>query len=198
MKPGDVILVNGLLGDHGAAILCARGDMELETSIESDCAALNGLIEGLLAAAPSTRCIRDATRGGVATVLNEIADASGVSIEIDEALTPLRAEVRGFCEILGLDPLYLANEGKIVIAVPPEESCGGACRFVRTSARPGVIDHRPCRPWRARSRHHADSVRRATHRRHAGRRAIAADLLTMTRESASRLFLEVMLETKTA
>ena len=121
VQSGDGILVNGLLGDHGAAILCARGDMALETAIDSDCAALHGMIDALLAAAPGTRCIRDATRGGIATVLNEIADASGVSIEIDEALTPLRAEVRGFCEILGLDPLYLANEGKIVIAVPPQE-----------------------------------------------------------------------------
>jgi hydrogenase expression/formation protein HypE len=133
VKPGDAILVNGLLGDHGAAILCARGDMELETSIDSDCAALHGLIEALLAAAPGTRCIRDATRGGVATVLNEIADASDVSIEIDEALTPLRDEVRGFCEILGLDPLYLANEGKIVIAVPVEES---AAALAALSAHP--------------------------------------------------------------
>jgi hydrogenase expression/formation protein HypE len=121
VRPGDGILVNGLLGDHGAAILCARGDMALETAIESDCAALHGLIEALLGAAPGTRCLRDATRGGVATVLNEIADASHVSIEIDEALTPLREEVRGFCEILGLDPLYLANEGKIVAVVPAEE-----------------------------------------------------------------------------
>ncbi len=89
------ILVNGLLGDHGAAILSARGDMALETTIESDCAPLNGLIEALLAAAPGTRFIRDATRGGIATVLNEIAEASGVSIEIEETTTPLREEVRG-------------------------------------------------------------------------------------------------------
>ncbi len=121
VEPGDGILVNGLLGDHGAAILCARGDMALETEIESDCAALHTLIDALLAAAPGTRCIRDATRGGVATVLNEIADASACAIEIDEAATPLRPEVRGFCEILGLDPLYLANEGKIVVAVPADE-----------------------------------------------------------------------------
>ena len=121
-RPGDVVIVNGLLGDHGAAILCARGDMQLDSPIESDCAALHGLIETLLAAAPGTRFIRDATRGGVATVLNEIADASHVGIEIDEASTPIREEVRGFCEILGLDPLYLANEGKIVVVVPPDEA----------------------------------------------------------------------------
>jgi hydrogenase expression/formation protein HypE len=121
-RPGDAVLVNGLLGDHGAAILGARGDMALETLIESDCAPLNGLIEVLIAAAPNVRFIRDATRGGAATVLNEIADASQIAIEIDEAATPIRTEVRGFCEILGLDPLYLANEGKIVVIAPPEEA----------------------------------------------------------------------------
>jgi hydrogenase expression/formation protein HypE len=120
-RPGDVVLVNGLLGDHGAAILGARGDMALETRIESDCAPLYALIETLLAAAPGIRFLRDPTRGGLATVLNEIADASQVAIEIDEAATPIREEVKAFCEILGLDPLYLANEGKIVVIVPPEE-----------------------------------------------------------------------------
>jgi hydrogenase expression/formation protein HypE len=121
-QPGDHILVNGVLGDHGAAILAARGDLALETELESDCAALHTLIHDLLAAAPHTRFIRDATRGGIATVLNELAAASHVAIQIDEQRTPLRDEVRGMCEILGLDPLYLANEGKIVIAVPPEEA----------------------------------------------------------------------------
>ena len=121
-RPGDLVLVNGLLGDHGAAILNARGDMALSAPIESDCAALHGLIEKVLAAAPSLRFIRDATRGGLATVLNEIAEASGVGIEISEAATPIRDEVKGFCEILGLDPLYLANEGKIVCVVPKEQA----------------------------------------------------------------------------
>jgi hydrogenase expression/formation protein HypE len=121
-RPGDVILVNGLLGDHGAAILCARGDMALETPIESDCAPLHGLIAQMIAAAPGIRFLRDATRGGVATVLNEIAEASEVAIEIIEAATPIREEVKAFCEILGLDPLYLANEGKIVVVAPAEEA----------------------------------------------------------------------------
>jgi len=129
-EPGDQVLVNGVLGDHGAAILCARGDLCLETPIESDCAPLHRLIEALLAAAPGTRFIRDATRGGVATVLNEIAQASQVAIEIDEARTPLREEVKGFCEILGLDPLYLANEGKIV-AVVPAAQCAAALAAMR-------------------------------------------------------------------
>jgi hydrogenase expression/formation protein HypE len=121
-RPGDVVLVNGLLGDHGAAILCARGDMALDTLIESDCACLHGLIESMLTAAPGIRFVRDATRGGLATVLNEIADGSHVSIEIDEAATPIREEVKAFCEILGLDPLYLANEGKVVVIAPPQQA----------------------------------------------------------------------------
>lgn len=120
-KPGDSILVNGLLGDHGAAILNARGDMELSTDIQSDCAPLYGLVETILAAAPNTRFFRDATRGGIASVLNEIAESSSVSIEIHEDKTPIRTEVTGFCEILGLDPLYLANEGKLVAVVPADE-----------------------------------------------------------------------------
>jgi hydrogenase expression/formation protein HypE len=121
-RSGDVVIVNGWLGDHGAAILGARGDMRLDSPIESDCAPLHELIEVLLAAAPGTRCLRDATRGGVATVVNEIASGSGVGIELDEASTPVRPEVRGFCEILGLDPLYLANEGKLVAVVPAAEA----------------------------------------------------------------------------
>jgi len=120
-RPGDAVLVNGRLGDHGAAILGARGDMALDSPIESDCAPLNGLIDALLAAAPGTHFLRDATRGGLASVLNELAEASRVGIGIEEDLTPICPEVKGFCEILGLDPLYLANEGKIVAVVPGAE-----------------------------------------------------------------------------
>ena len=127
-RAGDAVLVNGLLGDHGVAILCARGDMALETPITSDCAPLHGLIDALLAAAPGVRVVRDPTRGGLATVLNEIAEASRIAIEIeieieiDEQATPIREEVKAFCEILGLDPLYLANEGKIVVIAPKDEA----------------------------------------------------------------------------
>ncbi|WP_322110917.1 hydrogenase expression/formation protein HypE [Steroidobacter gossypii] len=121
-RPGDVVLVNGLLGEHGAAILAARGEMALDCTIESDCAPLHELVAALLARAPGVRCLRDATRGGIATVLNEIAQASHVGIEIDEAQCPMREQVRGFCEILGLDPLYLANEGKLVAIVAPEDA----------------------------------------------------------------------------
>jgi hydrogenase expression/formation protein HypE len=121
-QPGDAVIVNGWLGDHGAAILGARGDLALASPLASDVAALHELIEALLAAAPATRALRDATRGGVATVVNEIAAASRVGIELDEAATPLRREVRGLCELLGLDPLYLANEGKLVAIVPADEA----------------------------------------------------------------------------
>jgi hydrogenase expression/formation protein HypE len=121
-RPGDVILVNGQLGDHGAAILNARGDLALEAAIESDCAALHELVDVLIAAAPGVRAMRDATRGGVAAVLNELAEASAVGVRIRELDTPVRSDVQGFCEILGLDPLYLANEGKLVAVVPPDQA----------------------------------------------------------------------------
>jgi hydrogenase expression/formation protein HypE len=150
-QPGDAILVNGLLGDHGAAILNARGDMSLTTPIESDCAHLHGLIDKLLTDVPRTRFLRDATRGGLATVLNEIAEASQVGIEIYEDRTPIRSEVKGFCEILGLDPLYLANEGKIVCVVPAEDAETALVALKshplgKAAARIGVVtDHRPGR-----------------------------------------------------
>ncbi|GBQ91315.1 hydrogenase maturation factor [Gluconacetobacter johannae DSM 13595] len=117
-RPGDVVIVNGTLGDHGAAILCARGDLALDVALGSDCAPLNGLTDALLDAAPDVRCMRDATRGGLAGVLSELAEASGVTVRIDEAALPVRPEVAGVCEILGLDPLYLANEGKLAAVVP--------------------------------------------------------------------------------
>lgn len=119
--PGDAVLVNGVLGDHGATILAARGDLALDGPIESDCAPLNGLTQALLSACPATRFMRDATRGGLATVLNEIAQAAAVEIVIDETTLPIREAVKGMCEILGLDPLYLANEGKFVAIVPTED-----------------------------------------------------------------------------
>lgn len=121
IRPGDVAIVNGVLGDHGAAILAARGDMALSTKITSDCQSLNRLIEAVYAIAPNMRACRDATRGGLASSLNEMAEASHVGIEIDETALPLRDEVKGMCEILGLDPLYLANEGTLVMFVPETE-----------------------------------------------------------------------------
>ena len=117
-RPGDVILVNGYLGDHGAAIVDARGELALQNTIASDCQPLNGLVARMLQVCPDIRCMRDATRGGLATVLNEFAHASDCAINVRESLLPVRPEVRGMCEILGLDPLYLANEGKLVAVVP--------------------------------------------------------------------------------
>ncbi len=118
----DVIIINGYVGDHGAAIVDARGEMELENTIETDCQSLNGLIETMLEVCPDIHCMRDATRGGIATVLNEFAESSNVSITLNEAALPVRAEVRGMCEILGLDPLYLANEGKVIAIVPADSA----------------------------------------------------------------------------
>jgi hydrogenase expression/formation protein HypE len=117
-KPGDAILINGTLGDHGAAVLQARGDLALDASIESDSQPLNGLIDRLVRACPDIRCMRDTTRGGLATVLNEFAQAASVCMRIHERALPIRDPVRGLCEILGLDPLYLANEGKLAAVVP--------------------------------------------------------------------------------
>lgn len=121
-RPGDRILINGHIGDHGAAIVDARGDMALDNPVESDCQPLNSLIAAMLDTCPDIHCLRDATRGGVATVLNEFAQASGVAMELDENTLPLRPEVRGVCELLGLDPLYLANEGKLIAIVPAESA----------------------------------------------------------------------------
>ena len=115
---GDKILINGFIGDHGAAIVDARGELALESSILSDCQPLSDLVQTMLKVCPSIHCLRDATRGGVATVLNEFAQSSKVGIRLQHQAIPVRPEVRGMCEILGLDPLYLANEGKLVAVVP--------------------------------------------------------------------------------
>ena len=117
VRPGDAILVSGTLGDHGMAVMVARGNLELEVELESDTASLAGLTHGLLDATDGVRCLRDLTRGGLATVLNEIAVTAEVGIVVDEARLPVRPEVTGACEILGIDPLYVANEGKLVAVV---------------------------------------------------------------------------------
>ena len=117
-RPGDVVIVNGYLGDHGTAILIARKQLALQSQVQSDCQPLASLVAAMLLACPDIHCLRDATRGGVATVLNEFALSSGVAIRLWEEALPLREEVKGACEILGLDPLYLANEGKLVAVVP--------------------------------------------------------------------------------
>lgn len=121
-RPGDVVLVNGYLGDHGAAILQARGELALAAGIASDCQPLHGLIDAMRAACADVRCLRDATRGGLATVLNEFAESSGVGIRLEEGSLPVRDTVRGVCEILGLDAMYLANEGKLAAVVPAADA----------------------------------------------------------------------------
>ena len=118
---GDVVIVSGQVGDHGMAVMLARDALELEAEIVSDSAPLHGLVAALLGAAPGTRVLKDPTRGGVATSLNEIATRAGVSITVDEERVPVRTEVRGACEILGIDPLHIANEGKMLAVVPPGE-----------------------------------------------------------------------------
>ncbi len=123
---GDRVILSGTIGDHGTTIMIARGELELETDIESDTAPLNELVQEMFDEASTAslidavHCMRDPTRGGVATTLNEIALSSEVCIEIDEDLIPVREEARGACEILGLDPLYVANEGKLVAIVSAE------------------------------------------------------------------------------
>ena len=121
-RPGDVVLVSGTLGDHGMAILSQREALGFETEIVSDTAALHRLVDDLLLAVPDVHVLRDPTRGGLATTLNEIATQSGVGITLDESAIPVDAQVEAACEFLGLDPLYVANEGKLVAVVPGERA----------------------------------------------------------------------------
>jgi hydrogenase expression/formation protein HypE len=129
-RPGDRVLVSGTLADHGMAIMVARGQLELEADLRSDTAALGDLAAELVAAAPGLRWMRDPTRGGLATALAELALASDLSVALDEAALPIRPEVRGACEILGIDPLYVANEGKLC-AVVAADDCDAALAAMR-------------------------------------------------------------------
>jgi hydrogenase expression/formation protein HypE len=123
VRPGDKIILSGAMGDHGTTILVARGDLELETEIASDAAPLWSLVEAMLETTTTgIHALRDPTRGGVATALNEIACSSNVCLRLDEECLPAREEVKGACEILGLDPLYIANEGKLIAIVAAESA----------------------------------------------------------------------------
>jgi hydrogenase expression/formation protein HypE len=123
LRPGDRLLISGTIGDHGMAVMMRREGLEFSSPLISDCAPLNALIADLLAACPDgVRCMRDPTRGGLVATLNEWASTSELGLVIEETEIPLRQEVRGACEILGLDPLYVANEGKVVVAVAPESA----------------------------------------------------------------------------
>ncbi|MBU2608582.1 MAG: hydrogenase expression/formation protein HypE [Chloroflexi bacterium] len=121
-QPGDVIILSGTIGDHGIAVLSQREGLNFMTKLESDCAPLNGLVAEMLGISAGIRCLRDPTRGGLASTLNELAEQSGVSISIEEAKIPVREEVAGACEMLGLDPLYVANEGKLVAIVDRKDA----------------------------------------------------------------------------
>ena len=121
-KPGDVVILSGSIGDHGIAVLGARGELGFQSSIQSDVAPLNHLIEAMLNASENIHVLRDPTRGGLATTLNEIATQSNIGIQLDEKTIPVRPEVSAACEMLGFDPLYIANEGKLICFVPREDA----------------------------------------------------------------------------
>jgi hydrogenase expression/formation protein HypE len=156
-RPGDCILLSGTLGDHGIAILSQREGLEFETPIESDAAPLHSLVATMLEVTHSIRCLRDPTRGGLSSTLNEIAAQSRVGMVIEESALPIREEVKGACELLGLDPLYVANEGKLVAIVAAAEADQilaamrghplgvNACLIGRVvDAHPGVVTMRTC------------------------------------------------------
>lgn len=122
LKPGDKIILSGRIADHGIAVMSARENLEFETEIESDCAALNGLAEEMISVSKNIKVMRDPTRGGVASTLNEIAKSSGLGIKIYEEKIPVSEPVRGACEILGFDPMYVANEGKLIAFVSDKDA----------------------------------------------------------------------------
>jgi len=148
VQPGDALVVSGPIGDHGVTILLARGELELESAIVSDTAPLHETVRGLLDACPSVRWMRDATRGGVAAIANELADATDFAVTLDETSIPLRPEVRGACELLGIDPLHVACEGRFVAVVAAHDA-DAAVAALRTlphgegAARIGTVEPGP-------------------------------------------------------
>ncbi|HVV36624.1 MAG TPA: hydrogenase expression/formation protein HypE [Acidimicrobiales bacterium] len=129
VHPGDKVIVSGTIGDHGMAVMLARGDLAIEADIRSDTAPVAAAVEALFAAAPSTRWLRDPTRGGLGTVCNELARAAGIAVVLDEPALPVTPAVAAACDLLGIDPLYVANEGKFVAVVAPDE-CEAAVQAV--------------------------------------------------------------------
>jgi len=142
-RPGDAVIVSGPVGDHGVTIMLARGELDIEADLASDTAAMNGMIAGLLAAVPGVRAMRDATRGGVATILNEVAVAAGVGVVVEEDQIPVRAQVRGAAELLGIDPMYVASEGRMVAVVdgPQAGQALAALRAHPLGEQAAVIGH---------------------------------------------------------
>lgn len=154
-RPGDCVILSGSIGEHGIAILAEREGIQFESPVGSDSAALHTLVADMLAVAPGIRCLRDPTRGGVSSTLNEIAQQSKVSIRLEERAIPVRQEVRGACEMLGLDPMYVANEGKLIAIVDPADAeallaamhrhplgAGAANIGVVAEERPGMVTMR--------------------------------------------------------
>jgi hydrogenase expression/formation protein HypE len=138
VRPGDAILLSGDLGRHGIAVMAAREGIAFETTLESDSAPLAALVLDLIAAGIEVHCLRDLTRGGLASALNEIAESAGVAVEIDERRIPVREDVRGACELLGFDPLYVANEGRLVAFVPDHEAARAVSIMRRHGAGAGA------------------------------------------------------------
>jgi hydrogenase expression/formation protein HypE len=156
-RAGDAVLVSGPLGDHGLAVLAARGQLGFAIDVESDVAPLNGLVEALFESGAEVHVLRDPTRGGLATTLNEIAQQSGVALTIEEPAIPVRPAVASACELLGFDPLYIANEGRLVVLVAEvgAEAALAALRahpFGRQAARIGVVEAGPSGRVRLRTR----------------------------------------------
>jgi hydrogenase expression/formation protein HypE len=148
LRPGDVLIVSGTLGDHGMAVMSVREGLGFESEIKSDSAPLGGLVKDILDVCPDVHALRDPTRGGLAATLNEFAESSGVGITVDERAIPVTDAVRGACELLGLDPLYVANEGKLVASVPAgrAEAVLGAMRaneYGRNAAIIGEVTGEP-------------------------------------------------------
>jgi hydrogenase expression/formation protein HypE len=149
-RAGDVVVLSGTIGDHGIAVLAARGELGFEVEIQSDVAPLNHMIAELIEAAPHTHVLRDPTRGGLATTLNEIATQSKVAIVLEEKAIPVQAAVRAASEMLGFDPLYIANEGKLIAIVPPDEAEAALAalrqnKYGENAARVGVVQAEPQR-----------------------------------------------------
>lgn len=142
VQVGDAVILSGPIADHGMAVMMARGDLAINAPIESDTRAINGQVEALLAAAPHTRFMRDATRGGLATVLTEVAHSAGVSVHLEDSRIPVREMTRAACDMLGIDPLYVANEGTFA-AIVPEDECDEALAAVPGSVRIGAIEVDP-------------------------------------------------------
>jgi hydrogenase expression/formation protein HypE len=122
VRPRDRVLVSGPVGDHGTAVLAARGDLGIASTVRSDCACILPLVRALLAAAPHARCLRDPTRGGLATTVHELAESSGATVVLEERAIPVRPEVRHTCDLVGMDPLYVACEGRLIAVVPAGEA----------------------------------------------------------------------------